>query len=255
MLAVERRNRILESLKVNQAITVSELCILLEASEATIRRDLTLLETEGKLERTHGGALVNETRLNTEDLISQKETLLRDEKAYIAHKAFENLVDGDSIILDGGTTTYELAKLIGKSNLKLTVISNSTIVFKELNMNPNLDLIIVGGKVRTNTLAAVGPIAQESFKRFNVEKVFLGTNGVSIDAGLTTTDLDEAMIKSSMIQCAKTRILLADHSKFNKVYLNTFASLSMIDMIITDSQTDQVILKAIIDSYDLEVKR
>lgn len=255
MLAVERRNRILESLKVNQAITVSELCILLEASEATIRRDLTLLETEGKLERTHGGALVNETRLNTEDLISQKETLLRDEKAYIAHKAFETLVDGDSIILDGGTTTYELAKLIGKSNLKLTVISNSTIVFKELNMNPNLDLIIVGGKVRTNTLAAVGPIAQESFKRFNVEKVFLGTNGVSIDAGLTTTDLDEAMIKSSMIQCAKTRILLADHSKFNKVYLNTFASLSMIDMIITDSQTDQVILKAIIDSYDLEVKR
>lgn len=255
MLAVERRNRILESLKVNQAITVSELCLLLEASEATIRRDLTLLETEGKLERTHGGALVNETRLNTEDLISQKETLLRDEKAYIAHKAFETLVDGDSIILDGGTTTYELAKLIGKSNLKLTVISNSTIVFKELNMNPNLDLIIVGGKVRTNTLAAVGPIAQESFKRFNVEKVFLGTNGVSIDAGLTTTDLDEAMIKSSMIQCAKTRILLADHSKFNKVYLNTFASLSMIDMIITDSQTDQVILKAIIDSYDLEVKR
>ncbi|NTW96687.1 MAG: DeoR/GlpR transcriptional regulator [Erysipelotrichaceae bacterium] len=255
MLAVERRNRILESLKVNQAITVSELCILLEASEATIRRDLTLLETEGKLERTHGGALVNETRLNTEDLISQKETLLREEKAYIAHKAFETLVDGDSIILDGGTTTYELAKLIGKSNLKLTVISNSTIVFKELNMNPNLDLIIVGGKVRTNTLAAVGPIAQESFKRFNVEKVFLGANGVSIDAGLTTTDLDEAMIKSSMIQCAKTRILLADHSKFNKVYLNTFASLSMIDMIITDSQTDQVILKAIIDSYDLEVKR
>ena len=255
MLAVERRNRILESLKVNQAITVSELCVLLEASEATIRRDLTLLETEGKLERTHGGALVNETRLNTEDLISQKETLLRDEKAYIAHKAFETLADGDSIILDGGTTTYELAKLIGKSNLKLTVISNSTIVFKELNMNPNLDLIIVGGKVRTNTLAAVGPIAQESFKRFNVEKVFLGTNGVSIDAGLTTTDLDEAMIKSSMIQCAKTRILLADHSKFNKVYLNTFASLSMIDMIITDSETDQVSLKAIIDSYDLEVKR
>jgi DeoR family fructose operon transcriptional repressor len=255
MLAVERRNRILESLKVNQAITVSELCVLLEASEATIRRDLTLLETEGKLERTHGGALVNETRLNTEDLISQKETLLRDEKAYIAHKAFETLVDGDSIILDGGTTTYELAKLIGKSNLKLTVISNSTIVFKELNMNPNLDLIIVGGKVRTNTLAAVGPIAQESFKRFNVEKVFLGTNGVSIDAGLTTTDLDEAMIKSSMIQCAKTRILLADHSKFNKVYLNTFASLSMIDMIITDSQTDVVILKNIVDAYDLEVKR
>lgn len=255
MLAVERRNRILESLKINQSITVSELCVLLEASEATIRRDLTLLETEGKLERTHGGALVSETRLNTEDLISQKETLLRDEKEEIAHKAFETLVDGDSIILDGGTTTYELAKLIGKSNLKLTVISNSTIVFKELNMNPNLDLIMVGGKVRTNTLAAVGPIAQESFKRFNVEKVFLGTNGVSIDAGLTTTNLDEAMIKSAMIQCAKTRILLADHSKFNKVYLNTFASLSMIDMIITDSKTDVASLKTIVDAYGLEAKR
>jgi len=255
MLAAERRNRILDTLKVNNAITVTELCVLLEASEATIRRDLTLLETEGKLERTHGGALVGETRLNMEDRFSQKETLLREEKKSIALLAYETLVDGDSIILDGGTTTLELAILIGKSDIRLTIVTNSTIVFKELVGNNNLELIMIGGKVKTNTLAAVGPLALDTLKHFNVEKAFIGTNGVSLDIGLTTSDLDEAMIKTAMIQAAKIRYLMVDHSKFNKVYLNTFASLSMIDVLITDAKTDKILLKNIIDAYGIEGKQ
>lgn len=254
MLAAERRLKILESLKLNTAITVQELCVKLEASEATIRRDLTLLENEGKLERTHGGALVSETRLNTEDRISQKEVLLIDEKRAIAALAFETLQDGDSIILDGGTSTLELAKLIGKSSIRLTLITNSALVFKELIGNNNLDVIMIGGKVRNNTLASVGPMAIENLKHFNVEKAFLGTNGISLDKGLTTTDLDEAMVKTAMVNAAKTRILLADHSKFNKVYLNSFASLSQIDILITDQSTDKAFLKSIVDAYDLEIR-
>lgn len=255
MLAAERRIKILETLKLNNAITVAELCTSLEASEATIRRDLTLLENEGKLERTHGGALVSETRLNTEERVSQKEVLLPDEKHAIALLAYELLNDGDSIILDGGTTTLELAKLIGKSDIRLTIVTNSTIVFKELNGNNNLDIFMIGGKVRNNTLVTVGPMALESLRRFNVEKAFIGTNGISLDIGLTTSDLDEAMVKTAMVQAAKTRILLVDHSKFNKVYLNTFASLSMIDVLITDKQTDKALLKSIEDAYGLEVRK
>lgn len=254
MLAAERRNKILETLKLNNAITVAELCASLEASEATIRRDLTLLENEGKLERTHGGALVSETRLNTEERVSQKEVLLPDEKHAIALLAYETLNDGDSIILDGGTTTFELAKLIGRSDIRLTLITNSTIVFKELVGNNNLDIIMIGGKVRNNTLVTVGPMALESLRHFNVEKAFIGTNGISLDIGLTTSDLDESMVKTAMIQAAKTRYLLVDHSKFNKVYLNTFASLSMIDVLITDKQTDKALLKSIADAYGLEVR-
>ena len=254
MLAAERRIRILESLKLNNAITVQELCLQLEASEATIRRDLTLLENEGKLERTHGGALIGETRLNTEDRVSQKEVLLIEEKRAIALLAYETLQEGDSIILDGGTTTLELAKLIGLSNLKLTLITNSTLVFKELVGNSNLEIMMIGGKVRNNTLASVGPMAIESLKRFNVEKAFLGTNGLSIDKGLSTSDLDESMVKTAMVNAAKTCILLVDHSKFNKVYLNAFASLSQIDILITDKATDKSLLKNIAEVCDLEVR-
>jgi DeoR family transcriptional regulator, fructose operon transcriptional repressor len=253
MLAVERRHKILEALRINQTISVAELCQSLEASEATIRRDLTQLEAEGKLERTHGGALVNDTRLSVEDALAQKETLFRDEKHDIAVKAYETLIEGDSLVMDGGTTTLELAKLIGKSNLKLTIITNSTIVFKELVTNPNLDLYMIGGKVRPNTLAAVGPIALDQLNRFNVEKAFIGTNGIALDAGFTTSDLDEALIKTAMLERAKTRYILADHSKFHKVYLNTFAPLSKVDVVITDSKADINLIKSIVTNYDLEI--
>ena len=110
-----------------------------------------------------------------------------------------------------------------------------------------------GGKVRPNTLAAVGPIALDQLNRFNVEKAFIGTNGIALDAGFTTSDLDEALIKTAMLERAKTRYILADHSKFHKVYLNTFAPLSKVDVVITDSKADINLIKSIVTNYDLEI--
>ncbi len=253
MLAAERRIKILDLLKANQVITVSELCEHFETSEATIRRDLSLLDAEGKLERTHGGALFSENKTTTEDKVKSREGMAIHEKASIALVAFNLLEEHDSIILDAGTTTLELAKLIGQSKLHLSVITNSTIAFKELSENPNLDMIMLGGKVRANTLATVGLAADEMLKRFHVDKVFLGTNGITLDAGLTTTDLDEAQIKRSMLSMAKQRIVLLDHSKFNKVYLNQIAPLSMVDVMITDPYSDADQIKAIINAYDIKV--
>jgi DeoR family fructose operon transcriptional repressor len=254
MLVGQRRNRIIELLKENHSISVSDLCEILEASEATIRRDLSILENSGKLERTHGGAIYNESnRINIEDVLSSREGKFLLEKQHIAKKAFDLLENHDTIVLDAGTTTYELAYLIGQSNLHLTIVTNSMIVFKELAKNPNVELIILGGKVRTNTLASVGSAAVELMQRLFVDKAFLGTNGISLMEGFTTTDMDEAGIKRAMIQSSKQRIILADNSKFNKVYINQFAPVSMVDVIVTDNQTSKELLNEFIERYDIKV--
>ena len=112
---------------------------------------------------------------------------------------------------------------------------------------------MLGGKVRSNTLATVGSFAEDMLKRFHVDKVFLGTNGVTLDTGLSTAEMDEASIKRTMLSSAKKRIILADHSKFNKVYMNQIAPLSMADILITDAQTDYELLNAIIRDYEIEV--
>jgi len=254
MLVGQRRNRIIELLKENHSISVSDLCEILEASEATIRRDLSILENSGKLERTHGGAIYNESnRINIEDVLSSREGKFLFEKQAIAKKAFDLLENHDTIVLDAGTTTYELAYLIGQSNLQLTIVTNSMIVFKELAKNPNVELIILGGKVRTNTLASVGSAAVELMQRLFVDKAFLGANGISLNEGFTTTDMDEAGIKRAMIQSSKQRIILADNSKFNKVYINQFAPVSMVDIIVTDDQTNKELLNEFIERYDIKV--
>ncbi|MDD2534879.1 MAG: DeoR/GlpR family DNA-binding transcription regulator [Eubacteriales bacterium] len=253
MLQGERHLRILEMLRQSRTISVKQLCDSLEASEATIRRDLGTLELEGKLERTHGGAiLTGPTRLNVEDSYNQKESMFEAQKRAIAKKAFERLSNHDSIILDAGTTTLELARLIGQSNLQLTVITNSTTVSSVISQNTNVELIAIGGKVRLNVLASVGHLAVEMLRRFNVNKTFVAANGISIESGLTTPDLDEAEVKRAMLECANERIVLADHSKFNRDALCQIAPLSMVDVIITDADIDESIL-GLYAQNDIEV--
>ena len=253
MLVAERRNHILGLLKANKSITVSDLCTACDASEATIRRDLAWLEANGKLERTHGGAVVNPSeRIFEEDMLTLREGKELHEKQIIAKKAFDLIHDYDSIVLDAGTTTFELARLIGQSDLHLTIITNSMIVFKELANNPNVELIILGGKVRRNTLASVGSVAVELMQRLYVDKAFVGTNGVGLSEGFTTSDMDEASIKRAMLMAAKQRIILADHTKFNKVYMNQFASSSMVDTLISDVQESEL-LNSFIEHYDIKV--
>ena len=253
MLQGERHLRILDMLRLSRTLTVKQLCDEFEASEATIRRDLAALEMEGKLERTHGGAILSSpTRLNIEDSYNQKESMFEGQKRAIALKAFERLVEHDSIILDAGTTTLELARLIGQSDLHLTVITNSTTVSSVISQNPHVELIAVGGKVRLNVLASVGHLAIDLLRRFNVNKAFVAANGISIENGLTTPDLDEAEVKRAMLGCADERIVLADHSKFNRVALCQIAPLSMVDVIITDKGIDETLLD-IYEQNDIEI--
>ena len=245
MLPGERRHKILELLRVNKTITVKYLCDVLEASEATIRRDLATLESEEKLERTHGGAMLTGdiVRLNYEESFYQKESKFASQKRAIANKAFEFLEEDDSIILDAGTTMFELARLIGKSTIRITVITNSTVISGEISNNPNVELIVVGGKVRLNTLATVGSIPIEMLKRINVTKTFVAANGITVENGLTTPDFEEAAVKKAMLLSGVERFLLADHSKFKKVSMCQIAPVSMLDYTITDQQVDTNVLK------------
>ncbi len=255
MLPGERRNRILELLIINRAITVKELCDSLETSEATIRRDLTIMEEEGKLERTHGGAVLNtDVFLDNEEIYRKKEQMHSSEKAAIAAKAFEFIEDNDSIILDSGTTTLELAKLIGKSNVKITVITNSTTFSSLLVNNPNLELILLGGKVRLKTLAVVGNTANEMLKRLRVNKAFMAVNGISAEEGLMTPDLEEAEIKRTMINSAMERFVMADYSKFKRLAMCKIVPVTMIDYVITDTRVEQGVIEKF-EQNDVKVIR
>lgn len=255
MFAEERRKEIVTLLKANQSISVKELCDTLMASEATIRRDLTFLEDEGTIQRTHGGAMLsNNINVTEEPTFFQKESIYHEEKIRIAEKAFAYIEENDSVVIDSGTTTLALARLIGESNIPLVVVTNSSMVAHAIAKNEQVELYTVGGKIRLNTLATVGNLAIESLKKFNVNKSFIGSNGITIENGLTTPDLAEADVKRTMIHIAAEVFVLADSSKFNKVALCEAGLISMIDHIITDTGLDADMMGRYL-RHDIDVVR
>ena len=240
MLQEERRNKIIEMLYKNKSITVKDLCDALKASEATIRRDLTALEEEQKLERVHGGAVIQSNLpLDKEDTFYEKESVNIVEKKNIAEVAFSFLRNNDNIFIDGGTTTLEFAKLIGGSDLKLNVFTNAPHFSKYIAKNSKAEQFIIGGKIRPNTLAVVGQLAVNTIRRFRLNKVFIGVNAISKEYGLTTPDFEEAEVKRAILESGRERFILADSSKFNKVALCEILPISAIDYIITSNLEDK----------------
>jgi DeoR family transcriptional regulator, fructose operon transcriptional repressor len=234
MMPEERRLKIIEIVYKHKRVSVKDLCDQLFASEATIRRDLTLLEDEKKLERTHGGAIIRSTLpIEKEDTFQEKEGSSLYEKKLIALHAFSLLKENDAIFIDGGTTTLELAKLIGRCRLKLSVFTNASHFSTYIATNPKAELFMIGGRIRNTTLAVVGQLAVDTIRRFRLTKVFIGVNGVSIEYGLTTPDFEEAEIKRAILESGRERIVLIDPSKFNKAALCEILPISAIDMIIT----------------------
>ncbi len=239
MFAEERKNKILDMLQSQNRVRVLELVDNLKVSEATIRRDLQELEEAGLLKRTHGGAILNSPS-NVELSFNEKEITLLDEKKYIAKLASDFVIDGDIIILDSGTTTIQMVPFICHKNI--TVITNSIAVAFALSSYENINLIVLGGQQRSITKSVVGSFTIEMLLRLNANKVFLGTNGLDIKIGATTPNIEEANTKSHMICASDEVFLLLDNSKFNKVSLAKFANLSEINSIITDKNTQDVIL-------------
>lgn len=249
MFAQERKSIILDSLKTYGKVKVCDLSKLYDVSEVTIRRDLKELEVEELLKRVHGGAVLNDNT-KFEPTFTEKIDKFYNEKQAVGKLAATMIEDGDTIILDAGTTTLSIAKYITAKNI--TILTNSVDVAFELAKKQNMEVIVIGGTLRWETRAFVGTVADNTIKDFRVDKAFIGANGVSILNGLTTPNIIEANTKREMIKIAKKIIVVCDHTKFTKVSFAKIIDLESIDIIITDNQLDGEVLKEFHEK-DIEV--
>ncbi|AOY76569.1 DeoR/GlpR family DNA-binding transcription regulator [Clostridium formicaceticum] len=240
MFAEERKVKILEIVNSNYRIEVSDLTEELQVSESTIRRDLQDLEQAGLLKRTHGGAVKLETT-SFEPTMDEKELVNIEEKMEIGKKAAAFIQDNDTIILDAGTTTLQIAKNIQAKNV--TVLTNSILIALALSKNKDVDVVVTGGHIRKEILSIVGPITDRIIGQFSVDKAFIGANGITIKEGCTTPNIEEAHTKNRMIQSAKEVYVVADHSKFGKVSFARIAAIDEIDGIITSKGIERSIIE------------
>jgi DeoR family fructose operon transcriptional repressor len=229
-----RKRQMSEYVRAKEIASVQELAELFHVSESTIRRDLKDLEEAGQLKRTHGGAVFIEDD-NLEPPFVEKEDRFRLQKEAIARAAAKMIKDGDTILLDSGSTTYFLAKEL-KTFQRLTVVTNSIMVAQQLANQKEIELILTGGSLRHSTLSMVGPIAERTIESVRVDKAFLAINGVDPISGLTTPNMGEAEMKRKMMQVAGRTILLFDHSKYGKRTFGKVADFTEVDCCITDWQ-------------------
>lgn len=232
LLANQRREKILELLHEDGSAKVSNLARLFKVTEVTIRQDLERLEKEGQIVREHGGAYLK----NVEDQVknfslTHQENM--DKKRLIAGKSLEFIESGDTIILDSGTTTTEIAKQL-KGMKNLTVITNALNIALMLGGDPSIEVIVTGGEFKPPTLSLTGQKAADFFDGLNVQKLFLATAGISLRAGLTYPSISDLVVKKAMIDAADVTYLVADSSKFGMSALASLGALSLIDYIITD---------------------
>jgi len=244
MFAEERRNKIIQFINAGQPVKVIELSSLFTVSEATIRRDLQELENLGLVQRTHGGAV--SIQLGSELSFQDREVFLLNEKRDIAATAASMVNDGETILLDAGTTTREIARaLCGR---KLTVATNSMDVAFVFAEEPDIEVLLLGGTWRKSINSLVGPLTNAMLKLFCFDKVFLAANAIDCTLGATTHHLAEAETKRAMLKAGKTTILVADHSKFDKKTFTQICSLDELSMIITDNGINKDTLD-IINNY------
>lgn len=249
MFAEERRIKILDILNERRKVTVDQLREAFGVSSATIRMDLRELQRVGALTRTHGGAIPKTKtgfELNSEQRVVQHLA----EKQQIARAALALIDDGDRIILDTGTTTLELAKLIHEKN-DLTVITNDIEIARILEELETIQVIVMGGILRKRFHCTLVLQGRETYSGLTVDKAFIGVNSLSLDKGATTPDLAQAETKKALIGMANRVILLCDSSKIGTVSFAQFAATDQIDVVITNSMNTE--LKSVFEEKGMEV--
>ncbi len=237
MLPNQRREKIFEMLKEDGSAKVTELARIFKVTEVTIRQDLEKLETEGLIIKEHGGAFLKNVadQVRSVSLVHQENM---DKKEVIARKCLDFIENGDTIILDSGSTTTEIAKKL-KGLKNLTVITNALNIALILGTEPNIEVIMTGGEFKPPTLSLTGQKAADFFKGLNVQKLFLATAGISLKSGLTYPSISDLVVKKAMIEAAETTYLVADSTKIGKSALASLGALSLIDYIITDNGIEE----------------
>ena len=233
MLAIERKNEILDKLRAEQRVLVSDLAEYYNVTEETIRRDLDKLEKEGYATKTYGGAILgNSTKTDLSYTIRNKTNV--DAKNQIAALASRLIEDGDHLMLDDSSTSLYLAKKL-KEKKNLTVITNSVELVVELNGIDGWTIILTGGRLKPDSLALVGDQTQQMLRRYHVDTAVMSCKGIDLEAGVTDSSEFHAQTKQSMLRCAKKKILILDSSKIDKVSFIDIAPLDAFDIVVTNT--------------------
>lgn len=237
MLAVERRNLILEKLQEEKKVVVSELSEQFGVSEETIRRDLDKFDKEGLAIKSYGGAVLNEnTNTDMPFMVRRKKNMKG--KKIIADIIGGLIADGDHIIVDPSTTAVSIVNAL-RDKKRLTIITNSLEVLMELSDAPGWDIISTGGTLKENYLALVGPRAMEGISSFNADKVILSCKGIDMNKGITDAHEMFSQVKKVMLSNAAQKILAVDYTKFDNVAFSQICDVTDIDMVVTDKKPSE----------------
>lgn len=237
MLIPERHKKIISIVNLNKTARVSELSKSLKVTEETIRRDLEKLESEGKLARTHGGAISTE---EGDIPYFQREVMNKGEKLAVAKEAVKLIEEEDVIFLDASTTAFYLARLM--PNYKITILTNSIRVAVELSAHSNIQVIVVGGNLSPSSLSLVGPLTIAALERYHVNKAFFSCKGLHKQWGISDSNEQQASIKRKMIEMADETILLLDHTKLEKKAFAYIEKEDAIHRIIVDEKANKTYL-------------
>lgn len=231
----ERRAQILQELEESSNVTVQMLSARFNISEVTIRKDLNELRKRNLLTRVRGGALrVPDVNIGNDMTIGDKQLRNYREKRAIGKMAASLINDNETILLDSGTTTLEVAKNLHAFQ-RLTIITNAVNIAVELSKYKRFSIILLGGHLRETSLSTVGPVAESTLKIFYCDKLFLGVDSFSIEKGVSTTNIEEANINQTMMSMAKQTIAVFDSSKFDKRNFAFISPVDRINTIVTDS--------------------
>ncbi|RAO77478.1 transcriptional repressor AgaR [Dyella jiangningensis] len=234
LLVEERRRRIVERVNQQGRVTVDELVALFDISAVTIRADLEALDRTGSISRSHGGALpAAPATLDTP--LNIKETRYHAQKRRIGQAAARLIEDGDTIILDSGSTTVEIARQIRQQKwTALTVITNALNIAMELSALPSVRVMMLGGLLRQTSYSLAGPDAEQALSRLSADRLFLGVDGLDPDVGVTTPDPLEASLNALMIRVSRQTVAVLDASKFGQRSLSVIAPVGDLDLVISD---------------------
>lgn len=232
MLPIERQNKILELLSERQVLKIQEIISEFNISIETVRRDINLLEKQGKIEKIYGGIKLVDTNFGEPKIENRMidKPLLKDS---IGLKCSEFINDGDCIFIDSGTTTLQIAKHI-KNKKNIIVITNSLPVINELQ-DSDIELIIIGGKIRRSENSVVAYDYLFNFAQLNISKAFIGTSGITAKKGITDYNMEEAITRKKIIEISNEIFIASDSSKFGKDVTINICPAENLDYIITDS--------------------
>ena len=239
----ERQKQILSLLMRQGRLSVAQVVRDFSISEATARRDLGLLASQGKARRVHGGLLAID-QAPPELPILERTSEQSDEKARIGRAAASLIADKDTVFLGSGTTTLEIARNL-RDRTNLTIITNSLAVLNMLAGNRGLEVVSVGGMLRDSELSFIGHITEQALAEVRVDKVMMSTRGISLEHGLTNDYLQETLTDRAILKIGRQVIMVADHSKINRVSTALLAPLKVVHTLITDSLADKKFIQAV----------